>query len=351
MRFSDLKYFFAFSIPFTTYLAVVQNGWVSYLTLIYAFGIIPVLEQIIPLNKDNQVQTESGDSREKNLFFEALLFLNLPLTGVLLYLAFNLVSSNELSTFDIIGKTISVGIFLGACGINVAHELGHKQGLLNQLGAKLLLTPCLYNHFTLQHNRGHHLNVSTPLDPATAIKNEVVYSFWIKSIVGTMRQAWELEITRLKRMDISFFNLKNEMLINTILTIIYISTIIYFFNFTTLLFAIVAGIISILLLETINYIEHYGLSRKLLPSGRYENVEMTHSWNSDHQLGRIVLYELTRHADHHYKANKKYQTLLHYDESPQLPLGYPGSMLLSLVPFAWFKKMNPLVDRFNASRG
>nr|WP_321539671.1 fatty acid desaturase [Flavobacterium piscinae] len=94
------------------------------------------------------------------------------------------------------------------------------------------------------------------------------------------------------------------------------------------------------MLETINYIEHYGLKRKKLPSGRYERVTEKHSWNSNHILGRIILYELTRHSDHHYKSTKEYQILECHEESPQLPYGYPTSMVLSFIPPLWFSIMN-----------
>jgi alkane 1-monooxygenase len=349
MKFSDIKYFMSLSIPIVTYYSIQYEGWVSWATLIYAFGFIPIVEQILPVNQNNDIQT-TDDEREESLFFDILLFANLPIMFFLIYFCLEKISNPSIGISDISGKLISLGIFLGACGINVAHELGHKNHWLSQWTAKLLLTPCLYNHFTLQHNRGHHLNVGTPNDPATSNKNEPVYTFWLRSVIGTYNQAWQLELSRLKRLNISFWSLKNEMFINSALTIFYIIVIIFFYGFSAILLLAAAGIFSVLLLETINYIEHYGLQRKLLDNGRYEMVDMLHSWNSNHQLGRIVLYELTRHADHHYKANKKYQMLLHYDKSPQLPLGYPGSMLLSLLPFIWFKKMNPIVDNFNAQR-
>jgi alkane 1-monooxygenase len=112
-------------------------------------------------------------------------------------------------------------------------------------------------------------------------------------------------------------------------------------NWNTAGFAIGIAVVGFLLLETINYIEHYGLRRARLANGRYEKVEAKHSWNANYELGRILLYELTRHSDHHYKANKKYQLLDHHDSSPQLPFGYPASMLIALLPPIWFKLINP----------
>ncbi|MFM2394608.1 MAG: hypothetical protein RLZZ546_2590 [Bacteroidota bacterium] len=343
MKITDFKYLFALTLPISTYISLENQGIMSWTSLIYAFIFIPIIENVLSTD-DNNDHIED-QNRATHFFFDALLYLNLPFVVYMVYLGMINIPMS-LNAWDYAGKTISLGIFLGACGINVAHELGHKQNLFSQIAAKLLLAPCYYVHFTLQHNRGHHLNVGTSNDPATAKYNEALPLFWLRSITGTYFQAWQLENQRLNRLNLSRFNkiVKNEMVWNSIIVKLYSTFILAFYGFEGLMIALVIGAISILLLETINYIEHYGLERKLLPNGKYERVEIFHSWNSNHPIGRILLYELTRHADHHYKANKKYQSLLHYDDSPQLPLGYPASMLLSLIPHLWFKKMNPLVD-------
>ena len=131
----------------------------------------------------------------------------------------------------------------------------------------------------------------------------------------------------------------------TLIQIGYLVTIISIFGTKGFLVALFSGIVGLLLLETINYIEHYGLMRKLTPSGRYERVTEKHSWNSNHILGRIILYELTRHSDHHYKSQKKYQILEYHDVSPQMPYGYPTSMVLSFFPPIWFNIMNKKIPK------
>ena len=132
--------------------------------------------------------------------------------------------------------------------------------------------------------------------------------------------------------------------------IMYLSFLISIWSWAILPYAFAVALIGILLLESVNYIEHYGLRRNRLASGRFEPVSPSHSWNSDHELGRIFLYELTRHSDHHFKATRKYQVLRHFQESPQLPVGYPGSILLALVPPVWFRLMNPQVDQIEKDR-
>jgi len=338
MKFSDLKYLTAYLIPIAGFLAVLQSGIYSWSAVIFAFGMIPLIEFFVGRSRQNLTAEEQAAKLESP-FFDALLYLNIPIAFALVLFYLSTITSGTFTTTDVVGKTLSVGIVLGAC-INVAHELGHKNQWYQQWSAKLLLLPSLYMHFIIEHNRGHHVNIATPEDPASSRKGEMVYTFWIRSSIMSYLSAWKLEAKRLSRSQKSVFSLDNEMIVFHLIQGAYLGSVAYFFGIQGLLFAIAIAVVGFLLLETINYIEHYGLQRKKLPNGRYERVDMRHSWNSNHEIGRIVLYELTRHSDHHFKANRKYQVLRHHDESPQLPLGYPGSMLMSFVPPLWFAVMN-----------
>ena len=251
--------------------------------------------------------------------------------------------NNDYSTFEMIGMCLSGGILLATNGINVAHELCHRKKYFERAIGKALFLPCLYMHFYIEHNFGHHVNVGTPEDGATAKYKQNVYSFWITSVSKQYMDAWKKQIKLLKMKKARFLSIKNDMLWYHLFQPAYLLLILAFFSFDVFLFALLSGIISFLFLECINYIEHYGLRRFKTESGRYERVQAHHSWNSNHNIGRIVLYELTRHSDHHFKASKKYQILDCHDEAPQLPFGYPASILLSLVPPLWFHIVNPLV--------
>ena len=206
------------------------------------------------------------------------------------------------------------------------------------------LLPVLYQHFYIEHNRGHHKNVSTKKDPATARKNEDLYSFFLRSISGQYKNAWRLENSRLKNSGLKAFSRHNEMLRFTLYQTLYLSAVIILFGIQLLPYALAVALIGVLLLEAVNYIEHYGLKRSILPNGKPERVLPKHSWNSDFEMGRIMLFELTRHSDHHYKASRKYQILRHMDEAPQLPVGYPASMLLATLPPLWFRVMNKRLE-------
>lgn len=348
MRSQDIKYLFAYILPASGFLAVYARGGWSYLAVLIAFGAIPLLELISGTDHKN-LSHEEYITRSEVKLFDWLLFLNIPLLFTLLICTFYIVSTVPIARYELTGIILSVGIIGGSAGINVAHELGHKPGIIHQLGAKFLLCPCLYMHFIIEHNRGHHLYVSTPQDPATSRYGEVVYTFWIRSVIMSYLHAWKLEATRLRKFNKSIVSLNNEMIKFTFFQFLYLLIVYFVFGTLALKLAIAIGCVSFLLLETINYIEHYGLMRKLMPGGRYERVNINHSWNSDHIIGRIMLYELTRHSDHHYKASKKYQVLESYESSPQLPFGYPTSMLIALVPPLWFYLMNPRLKLLNLS--
>ncbi|MCC1483454.1 alkane 1-monooxygenase [Winogradskyella immobilis] len=340
----DLKYLAAFSIPFVAILSLILKGYLFWATPIFTFILLPILELLLPVDTKN-LKSKEVDNKLKRKLFDWMLYLNLPLVyGVLIY-AFFLVSSINLETYEFIGVVFSVGIVLGVNGINVAHELGHRQTTNERFIGKALLLPSFYMHFYIEHNYGHHLHAATPEDPATARYNQSVYSFWLTSTIRQYINAWNIQKKLLKKNNQSFFSIKNDMFWFAIFQISYLLLIGIVFGVTVLQFAFFAGIVGFILLETVNYIEHYGLLRLKNKSGRYERVKEMHSWNSNHILGRIVLYELTRHSDHHYKSSKKYQILDCHDESPQMPFGYPTSMVLAMVPPLWFKIMNKRVPK------
>lgn len=337
-----MKYLFAYSIPLISFYGIVEQGYLSFLGVFFAFVFIPILELILPVDENNYSIKETNN-RKENKIFDALLYLNLPIVYMLIVFSLIKINATKLDLYEILGTTLSLGIVLGANGINVAHELGHRKKKWERILGKTLLIPSLYMHFHVEHNLGHHLNVATNKDPSSANYNQNLYSFWLQTIIGTYKQAWKIQIKINKLNKNNFVSIYNDMLWFTLIQIIYIILIYFYFGLTGLFTIILAAIISFLLLETINYVEHYALKRKKLANGKYEKVTKKHSWNSNHIIGRIMLYELTRHSDHHYKATKKYQILEHNETSPQLPFGYPTSILIALVPPLWFSIMNKRV--------
>ncbi len=339
MYISDFKYLTAYSIPVATLVGLnYQGGW-AFLTPVYAFLLVPLIEIYLQGNEQN-LSKEEEILKENNPFFDVLLYLNIPLVFGILYWFLNNLSRGNYSTLEIIGLTFSVGLVLGSNGINVAHELGHRKNQWEKTLGKLLLIPTLYMHFYIEHNFGHHQNAATKEDPATANYNQTVFSFWVTSVSKQYVSAWKIQLELLKINERSFFCIKNDMLWFIVFQSIYLFGVYFFFGFTGLFIAFAIALIGVLLLETINYVEHYGLLREKTKNGRYERMGKIHSWNSNHVMGRILLYELTRHSDHHYRSHKKYQLLNCHESSPQMPFGYPTSIVISLIPPLWFSIMN-----------
>lgn len=337
----DLKYLMSYSIALFAFIGISLGGFYNYLAVIFTFVFIPVLEIIV--RKSNEKYTDE-EKKNRNLdpFFDLLLYLNIPIVFGIFFFSLEKLALAS-SVYDIIGIILSASIVMATNGINVGHELGHRKSLIARTCSKLLYLPCQYMHFYIEHNFGHHINVATPEDPATARYKQTVYSFWITSVIRTYVSAWEIQLKLLKVSKRGFFSIKNDMIFYTLFQLSFLVFIYYNFGLYLTLLSIVMSVVSFLFLETINYVEHYGLLRKKEPSGRYERVKPHHSWNSNHTIGRIVLYELTRHSDHHFKSSKKYQVLESLDECPHLPHGYPTSILISLIPPLWFSIMNPLV--------
>ncbi|MBT8236608.1 MAG: alkane 1-monooxygenase [Bacteroidia bacterium] len=340
----DLKYLAALSIPATLVIGLVFKGGWSYFTPVYVFVLVPILETLLPKDTSN-IEGKVRSKKEASQLFDWMLYANIPIVYGLLIITLITLTTTVINTYEVIGLVFSLGIVLGSNGINVGHELGHRKNPVERFFAKLLLLPSFYMHFYIEHNFGHHLHAATAEDPATARYNQSVYSFWFTSVTRQYVNAWRIQKKLLKREGVPFYSFKNDMMWYTILQLLYATAVWGFFSLEGLAYILGAGIVGFLLLETVNYIEHYGLLREKLASGRYERVKEIHSWNSNHVMGRIVLYELTRHSDHHYKSSRKYQILNYYDTSPQMPFGYPTSMVLSLLPPLWFHIMNPRIPK------
>lgn len=339
-----MKYSLAYTIPLAAFFGIYYQGIASCAGVLFAFGLIPLLEILLPVNTENYEEDEVK-SKLANKIYDLLLYLNIPIVYGLLLFSIIRILNSDFKTYEIVGTILSLGIVLGANGINVAHELGHRKTRWERILGKILLIPSHYTHFYVEHNLGHHLHVSTPDDPSTAKYNQNLYAFWYQTITGTYKKAWQIQMKLNQVNEVSFFSIYNDMFWFSIIQVVYLGIIVYFFGTLGFIIALFSGIVGFLLLETINYIEHYGLRRNKLASGRYERVSEKHSWNSNHIMGRIILYELTRHSDHHYKASKKYQILEYHDVSPQMPFGYPTSMVLSLFPPLWFAVMNKRVPK------
>jgi alkane 1-monooxygenase len=346
MRLRAFKYLSPLIIYVGAFNSFIVTGWQIWLPLIFAWVIIPLLELIIQPRAANLSEAEESivaDDKRYDILLYFIFILQYAAICMFLYG----MSHDKMTVIDIAGRIWVMGLLCGIFGINVGHELGHRSKPFEQTLAKLLLLTSQYMHFFIEHNKGHHKRVATPDDPSSAHYGEPVYAFYFRTVIFSYIHAWQIANREVGKKQKSVFSLANEMVRFSVFQILFVVTIFLLVGWMVTLYYLAAATIGFILLETVNYIEHYALQRRSLGDGKYERAMPVHSWNSNHVMGRVMLFELSRHSDHHYLASRKYQLLRHHDDSPQMPTGYPGMMVLSLLPPLWFYVMNKRVKAFN----
>ena len=335
-------YLLVFLIPLTVILGFWFGGWYTFITPIVVFGIVPIIDALIGQDESN-LSIEKEKELENKRTFRIITQIAAPFNTILVILGAYWISTIQLSAIELIVFTISMGISSGVFGINISHELGHRiQNRFEPFLSRLILISTLYMHWILEHVVGHHRNVATFEDPATARLNESVYRFLPRSIFGAIGSIWTFEKNRLQRMNKSFISIENRIIAYFLLEAVFTFGIFYFFGILAILYFLIQSFIAILLLETINYIEHYGLLRNKI-GDKAEPVQPIHSWNSNYWLTNHFLFNLQRHSDHHYQAHRCYQILRYHENSLQLPAGYATMVLLALIPPLWKKIINPRI--------
>lgn len=306
--------------------------------------IIPLLDYLVGNDSDNPPDS-ALQYLEQDRFYRWATYLYLPAQYVSLGLACWLWAGGggvTLNTADKVGLMLTVGGIAGVA-INTAHELGHQRANSERWLSKVALAQSGYGQFFVEHNRGHHARVATPEDPASARLGENLYQFFGRSILGSLRSAWGIEARRLRCHGRSPWSFRNDVLNAWALTAVVFTTLTLAFGVAVLPWLIGQALIGIALLETINYLEHYGLRRQRRRNGSYEQVRPSHSWNSNSVISNVFLFHLQRHSDHHANPQRRYQALCHADEAPQLPAGYAAMVVLAAFPPLWRRVMDPRV--------
>ena len=303
------------------------------------FAIFPLLDLLIGMDAANPPDSVIK-WLEQDRYYRWCTYLFIPIQYAGLIFACWLWSSGTLSTVDDIGLMLTVAMVSGIA-INTAHELGHKRDSLERWLSRVALAQSGYGHFFTEHNRGHHVRVATPEDPASARLGESFYSFLPRTVIGSLRSAWRLERTRLERMGRSPWTVRNDILSAWAMTALLFAALTVAFGPVVLPYLLGQAVLGFSLLEVVNYLEHYGLLRQRREDGRYERTRPEHSWNSNNVASNVLLYHLQRHSDHHANPVRRYQALRHVDEAPQLPTGYAGMIVLAAVPPLWRRVMDP----------
>jgi len=328
------------TLPFLTWGLVEATGvgvlW--FYGPILVFGVFPLLDLAIGVDARNPPDSVIK-WLEQDRYYRWCTYLYLPIQYAGLVFACWMWSHGGLSTFDSIGLACTVGMVSGIA-INTAHELGHKRASLERWLSRVALAQSGYGHFFIEHNRGHHVRVATPEDPASARLGESFYAFLPRTVIGSLRSAWELERARLTRLGNSPWSVRNDIIGAWVMTVVLFGALTAVFGLVVLPYLLIQAVLGFSLLEVVNYLEHYGLLRQMRDDGRYERTQPEHSWNSNSAASNVLLYHLQRHSDHHANPIRRYQALRHVEDAPQLPTGYAGMILAAVIPPLWRRAMD-----------
>lgn len=352
-RLKALGFLFVFLVPATLPTAAwlsVQTGWfnlMSWYPLFFLFVILPMTDYVLGHDPANIAQADERKVSQQ-IWFKLLTLLALPVQCAVLVWSAYWFANQDLNPAGIVGWLLSQGIVGGILAINTAHELIHKDEKLEKAFGGILLTTVGYYGFKIEHLRGHHVHVSTPEDASSARFGQSVWAFMPEALYRNTKNAWKLEAERLRKLGLPVLHWRNEMLAWTFLWVGFCAAFYSMLGWTGLAFFVAQGFFAACSLEIINYIEHYGLERKMLADGRYERTTHLHSWNSDYALSNLLLFQLQRHSDHHAFPKRRYAILRHHEDSPQLPGGYAAMFVLALCSPLWHRVMDPRVRKFKA---
>jgi alkane 1-monooxygenase len=336
-------------VPSLAFIAIAMwhlTGWGAWFWIgpVVILGVVPAIDLVAGLDRSNPPD-DMIESLEKDRYYRWITYLFLPIQYAGFVGAMYLVARGGLDALDRVGIAVSIGC-IGGIGINTAHELGHKKEAHERWLSKIALAQSFYGHFYIEHNRGHHVRVATPEDPASARMGESLYRFWPRTVAGSLRSAWNLERRRIARRGKHPFRLSNDVLNAWLMSVALWGGLVGWLGVGIAPYLVIQAVVGFSLLEVVNYMEHYGMLRRRVGVGereRYERVDPTHSWNSNNIATNVLLYHLQRHSDHHANPTRRYQSLRDFEESPVLPTGYAGMIVLALVPSVWRRVMDPRV--------
>jgi alkane 1-monooxygenase len=341
-RLQALIYCSIYFFPLLTVLGFYAGGWWIYASVLAAYIMVPFFDLVVGTSGANLDAEQEKVAAKAKIFRRVTYGIGPVIVAVVLWGCW-VASLYELRWYEYLGLVLSVALVSGGIGLTVAHEQCHKVDPVNMFLARLTLMCTCYMHFTIEHVHGHHARVATDEDPATARLGQSLYSFYVQSVWGGYRSAWNLEKTRLRKRRLRFWSLHNQMLWYTAVPLAFMSLITWLFGLHGLIFFVLQAIVGFSYLEVINYVEHYGLERRRTARGTYERVKAFHSWNSDHVISNYLLFGLPRHSDHHAHAARPYQILRSLPGSPQLPFGYTMMMPIAFFPALWRRLMDPRV--------
>jgi alkane 1-monooxygenase len=353
MRVHDLRFLLILALPLLGLFNMARDPQGALVgTLVIWWG-LALLDQWLPGGRRSPPPVAESAPQG---FFTAVIWAYVPLQISLLLMG--VIHSQNADWPVVLGLAFGVGFITGAQGITLAHELGHSRNGFSRLLGWILMTTVCYGHFMVEHYRGHHVRVATDADPASARRGESLYQFLPRTLWGSWSHAWRLEAAQLARLRKGWWQspLVWSVVGSVLMLIAAPSLVLMGFSglgvdwrpqaaIKIIAFLLLQSAVAVLLLETVNYIEHYGLRRAVQADGKLEAFGSQHAWNADHLPSNTLLANLQRHSDHHMHAWKPYGTLEDIPGSPRLPAGYPGCLLLAVIPPLWFRLMEPRLQQ------
>lgn len=334
------RFALAWGLPMAVAAAAWVSPWAAWAAMLGVQVALALAERVPALQ-------HSPAATAQTAWHRACVRLHVPLQAALLALGLWLVASGEPSPWAVLALGLGVGGVTGSQGITFAHELGHSRSRFDRLLAWALMSSVNYAHFMVEHYRGHHPRAATPEDPASARRGESLWRFLPRTLAGSLASAWRLETHRLRQLRRGWH--RSPLLWATAAQVAWLVLLAAWLGPLALLFWVVQSAYAVFLLEAINYIEHYGLQRRLV-GGRREAFGLMHAWNADALVTNSIIANLQRHSDHHLHAWKPYAELEPLP-GPQLPTGYAGCLFLASVPPLWFGLMHWRLDRLALAAG
>ncbi|MGB3314675.1 MAG: alkane 1-monooxygenase [Albidovulum sp.] len=320
-----------------------EGGWTVWLLPVYGWIVTSILDAIA----GHETQNPDTETPESDLFWYRLItMIWFPVQAVTLYgMIWYVTHAGHLVTWEKVVLFFGVGVISGSIGITYAHELMHQKNRLERWLGDLLLATVLYSHFRSEHLLVHHRYVGTPRDAVTARYNEGFHRMFFRVLSEGPGSAWRAEKQLLSRAGRTPLHASNPFWRYGALQLAALALAFTIGGWAGLILFVWQAFVAIWQLELVNYVEHYGLTRRHLGEGKYEHVQPRHSWNADHKVTNWMLINLQRHSDHHYKPDRRFPLLQTYsaDEAPQLPVGYPGMTAMAMIPPLWRRRMNPRV--------
>lgn len=320
------------------------NPLTLFLPLFITFAVLPLIDAVVGEDHAN-LSDEVLNAISKDRFYAFAVYAVIPIGYVVFISVLTFVVRQDISVWAALPFVIGTGTLSGSM-INIGHELGHKTDPADRLMAKLALGAVGYGHFTAEHNLGHHKNVSTPEDCASGRLGESIYAFATRELPGALKGGWAIERKKLERRGQRVWSRHNEILQTDAITVFVAVVLVASLGLAVLPWLVLHHFTAWFALTLVNYIEHYGLARQRRDNGRYEPCAPRHSWNANHVVSNLVQFHLQRHSDHHAHPARPYQSLRSFEDSPQLPTGYPGCMVLAMIPPLWFRVMDPKVVKW-----